>query len=175
MFRKSLQDKTNNFEQNNHSLILRSFYYFKLLVKPESYHLHHHHQCSAQGHVFHCKLRHLVCSSAQRQVFYRKLRNQGCSLTRDEQVRQLSTPHSFFSICTDLKRSEKIPGTPARRRGEWICLTGPSRAHRNSTQGLNISSIRVFGQIRNSKIPITLCPVYISVSVFVCVFYIDCG
>ena len=40
----------------------------------------HHHQCSAQGQVFDCKLRHQGCSSAQRQVFHCKLRNQGCSL-----------------------------------------------------------------------------------------------
>ena len=38
-------------------------------------------ECSAQGQVFHCKLRHQGCSSAQRQVFNCKLRNQGCSFT----------------------------------------------------------------------------------------------
>ena len=43
-------------------------------------------ECSAQGQVFHCKLRHQGCNSAQRHVFHRKLRNQGCSFTRDEQV-----------------------------------------------------------------------------------------
>ena len=35
--------------------------------------------------------------------------------------------------------------------GELIWLTGPSRLHRNSPQGLNISSIRVFDQIRDPK------------------------
>ena len=39
---------------------------------------------SAQGQVFHCKLRYQCCNSAQRQVFHRKHRNQGCSFTRDE-------------------------------------------------------------------------------------------
>ena len=48
------------------------------------HHHHHHHQCSAQGQVLHCKLRHQVWNSAQRQVFYCKLRNLGCSFTRDE-------------------------------------------------------------------------------------------
>ena len=61
----------------------------------------------------------------------------------------LSAPHSLFIIWTNLKRSEKIPGAPMRRWGEWIWLTGPSRLHQNSPQGLNISSIRVFDQIRD--------------------------
>ena len=72
----------------------------------------------------------------------------------------LSAPHSLFSIWTDLKRSEKIPGTPAWSWGEWIWLTGPSGLHRNSPQGLNVSSIRVFDQIRDPEIPITLRPHY---------------
>ena len=94
--------------------------------------------CSAQGQVLHCKLRHQGCNSAQKQVFHCKLRNLGCS--------------------SNLKRSEKIPGAPTRRWGEWISLTGPSRLHRNSPQGLNISSIRVFDQIRDLEILITLRP-----------------
>ena len=54
-------------------------------------------------------------------------------------------PHpTLFSIWTYLKRSEKIPGAPARMWGEWIWLTGPYGLYRNSLQGLNISSIRVF-------------------------------
>ena len=70
----------------------------------------------------------------------------------------LSAPHSLFSIWTNLERSEKIPGAPTRRWGEWIWLTGPSGLHRNSPQGLNISSIRVSDQIRDPDIPITLRP-----------------
>ena len=66
----------------------------------------------------------------------------------------LSAPHSLFSIWTHLKRSEKIPGAPTWRWGEWIWLTGPSGLHRNSPQGLNISFIRVFDQIRDPEIPI---------------------
>ena len=74
----------------------------------------------------------------------------------------LSAPHSLslFSIWTDLKRSEKIQGAPTRRWGEWIWLTGSSGLHRNSPQGLNISSIRVFDQIRDPEIPINLRPRY---------------
>ena len=75
--------------------------------------------------------------------------------------RLLSAPHSLFSIWTDLKRSEKLPVPPAWRWGEWIWLTGPSGLHRNSPQGLNISSIKVFDQIRNPEIPITLSPQFL--------------
>ena len=68
----------------------------------------------------------------------------------------LSAPHSLFSIWTGLKRSEKIPGAPTWRWWEWIWLTELSGLHRNSSQGLNISSIRVSDQIRDPEIPITL-------------------
>ena len=70
----------------------------------------------------------------------------------------LSAPHSLFSVWRDLKRSEKIPGTPTWRWGEWIWLSGPSGLHRNSPQMLNISSIRAFDQIRDPEIRITLRP-----------------
>ena len=70
----------------------------------------------------------------------------------------LSLSLSPFNIWRNLKRSEKIPGAPTRRWGEWIWLTGPSRLHRNSPQGLNVSSIRVFDKIRDPEIPINLRP-----------------
>ena len=70
--------------------------------------------------------------------------------------RFLSVPHSLFSTWTDLKRSDKIPGAPTWRWGERIWLTGPSGLHRNSPEGLNIGSIRVFDQIRDPEIPINL-------------------
>ena len=65
----------------------------------------------------------------------------------------LSAPHYLFSFWTYLKRSEKIPGAPTWRWGEWIWLTGPSGLHRYSPRGLNISSIRVFtrSEIRKPK------------------------
>ena len=72
----------------------------------------------------------------------------------------LSAPHSLFSIWTDLKRSEKIPGASTWRWGEWIWLTRPSGLHLNSPQWLNIGSIRVFDQIRDPEIPIILHPHY---------------
>ena len=67
----------------------------------------------------------------------------------------LSAPHSLFSIWTDLKRSQ---GAPAWRWGGWVWLTWPSGLHRNSPQELNISYIRVFDQIRDPEIPISLRP-----------------
>ena len=70
----------------------------------------------------------------------------------------LSAPYSLFSIWTNLKRSEKIPGAPTRTWGERIWLTGPSGLHRNSPQGLNISFSRLFDQVRDPEIPITFCP-----------------
>ena len=44
----------------------------------------------------------------------------------------LSAHHSLFSIWTAIKRSEKIPGAPLWRWGEWIWLTGPSLLHKLS-------------------------------------------
>ena len=73
--------------------------------------------------------------------------------------RCFQTPN-IFSIWADLKRSEKIPGAPSWRWGEWIWLTGPSGRHRNSPFELYISSFRVFDQIRDPEIPVTLRPNY---------------
>ena len=70
----------------------------------------------------------------------------------------LSATHSLFSIWKTLKRSENIPRAPALRWGEWIWLSGPSGLHRNPPHRLNISSIRVFDQIRGPEILITLWP-----------------
>ena len=67
------------------------------------------------------------------------------------------TSHCFLHPILSLA-SEKIPGAPAWRWREWIWLTGPSGLHWNSPQGLNISSIGVFDQIRGPEIPITLRP-----------------
>ena len=55
-------------------------------------------ECSAQGQVFHCKLKYQGCSYAQRQVFNSKLRNQGCSFTRmrSEKWLQISTCSSVW-------------------------------------------------------------------------------
>ena len=96
-----------------------------------------------------------------RQVFHHKLGNQGCSVTGDwmDAVASRCFLHlTLTNIWTDLKRSEKIPGAPTWRWGEWIWPTGSSGLHWNSPQGLNIISIRVFDQIRDLEIPITLHP-----------------
>ena len=83
----------------------------------------------------------------------------------------LSAPRSLFSIWTDLKRYKKIPGEPSRRWGQWIWLTGPSGLYRNSPQGLNISSIRVFDQMRDPEIPITLRSLFEFSSIIFFVFF----
>ena len=124
------------------------------------YHIHYH-ECSAQGQVLHCKRRNLVCSSAEGRS---STTNSGTKaavllgMNRCGSFPFLSAYHSLFSIWIDHKRSEKIPEAPTWWWGEWLWLTGPSGLHQNSPQGLNISSIRVFDQIRHLEIPITLRP-----------------
>ena len=76
----------------------------------------------------------------------------------------LSAPRSLLASEQALKRPEKIPGAPAWRWGEWIWLTGPPGLNRISSQGLNVSSIRVFDQIRDPEIPVTLCFPYPTLS-----------
>ena len=100
------------------------------------------HEYSAQGQVLH--------SGTQAAVLL--------GLYRCGSFPLLSTPHSLFSIWTDLQRSEKIPGAPTWRWVEWIWLSGPSGLRLNSPQGLNIGSIRVFDQIRDPEIPTNLRP-----------------
>ena len=89
--------------------------------------------------VFHCKVQ------EPRLLFYQ-------GLNRCGSFPLLSASHSLFSIWTVLERSEKIPGAPTWRWGEWIWLTGPYGVHRNWPHGLNISSIMVFDQIRDPEI-----------------------
>ena len=121
-------------------------------------------ECSAQGQVLHCKRRNQGCSSAEGRS---STANSGTKvavllgLNKCGSFPLLSAPHSLFSIWTDIMKSEKIPGAPTWRWGEWIWLTGPSWLHRNSPQELNISSIRVFDQIRDLEIPVTLRPLKI--------------
>ena len=128
-------------------------------------------ECSAKGQAFHhCKRRNQGCSSAQDRW---STANSGTKvpvlleINRCGSLPVLSAHHSLFSIWTDFKRSGKIPGALVWRWGEWIWLTGPSGLHRNSPHGLNISSIRVFDQIRDPGIPITLPP---SHRKFICLF-----
>ena len=68
-------------------------------------------------------------------------------------------PYRTISLAPEQTLKDlKNPRDTAWRWGEWIWLTRPSRFHRNLPQGLNISFIRVFDQIRDLEIPITLCP-----------------
>ena len=121
--------------------------------------IYNHHQCTAQRQVLHCKRRNLGCSSAEGRSSTTNSENQDCSFTRDliGSTASRCFPHPTLSLASeqtlkDLKRSQ------GHQRGEWIWLAGPSGFHRNSPQRLNISSIRVFDQIRDPEIPINLRP-----------------
>ena len=81
-------------------------------------------------------------------------------LNRDGSFLLLPAPHSFFSIWTDLKKSEKIPGLPMWRWGEWIWVTGPSGLQWNSAQWLKNQFHLGFDEIRDLLIPITLRPLW---------------
>ena len=118
----------------------------------------HYHQCSDQGQVFHSKLRLQGCILPKGRS---STANSGTKVAVSLGMNRCGNfpcfPHpNLFSIWTDLTRSEKIPGGPAYRWREWIWLTGPSVFHRNSPQGLNISSTRGFLtrlEIRKSQSP----------------------
>ena len=100
-------------------------------------------------------------SRARRQVFHRKLRNPGCSLLGMQGCGSFPLLSSLFSIWTDLNRSWKILKDPRVSNMEVGRVDLPNWAsglHRNSPQRLNISSIRVFDQIRHPEIPITVHP-----------------
>ena len=115
--------------------------------------------CSAEGQDLNCKCRNQGWSSAEGRSFTAISATKVAVLpviNRCSSFPLLSTPHSLFSIWTDLKRSQKIPRVQAWMWTEWIWLTGPSWHHRNSPQELNISSNRFFGQIRDPEIPTTL-------------------
>ena len=120
--------------------------------------------CSAQGQVFHWKFRHQGCNSAQTQVFHCKLRNQGCGLLRMNRCGSfpfLSASHSL-SLASDqtlkgLKRSQSTSLEMVR-----VDLAEPCGLHRNSPQGLNISSI-IYIYIY----------IYIYIHIHICAFYID--
>ena len=86
--------------------------------------------------------------------FTRSPRSFGSTFSTKIKRMPLTAPHSPFRIWTEPKRSEKIPGAPVRRWGEWIWLTESSGLYRNSRQVLNISFIKVFDQIRDPEIPL---------------------
>ena len=126
---------------------------------------------SALGHILHCKRRNQGCSSAKGRS---STANSGAKvavlpsdrsstanlgtkvavllgINRCGSFTLLSAPHSLFRFWRGLKRFEKIPGALSWRWREWIWLTRPSGLYRNSPQGLNISSIRFFDQIRDPE------------------------
>ena len=136
-------------------LLPRLIYEWLCIIYTHHNHHHHHHQSV------------LPSASISLQTHEPKLQfcpkaNSGTKvailpgISRCGSFQLFSAPHSLFSIWTDLKRYESIPGAPTWRWGEWIWLTGPSRLHWNSPRGINISSICVFDQIRDPEIPITL-------------------
>ena len=102
--------------------------------------------CSAQGQVLHYKRRNQGCSSTEGKSSTENSGTQAAVLPgmiRCGSFPLFSALHSLFRTWRDLKRSEIIPGSPTWRWGEWIWLTGPSRLHQNSPQGLNISCIPI--------------------------------
>ena len=96
-----------------------------------------------------------------RQVFHRKLRNQGCSFTRNwiGAVASHCLPHPTLSVA-----SEQTWKDPRGINVEVRRVDLAKWALRNSPQGLNISSIIIFDQIRDPEIPITLRLLYIYIN-----------
>ena len=95
------------------------------------------HQCSAQGQVFHCKLRHEGCSSAQRQVCHCKLRKQGSSFTRDDQVRQLPvafrTIYSVVGYSTPVVNFDEVQRAQLAKSNLLTSTLGPLESLRSFT------------------------------------------
>ena len=94
----------------------------------------------------------------RRQVFHCKLRNQGCSFTMNwiGVAASRCFPHPTLSLAPEqtLKDLKDPRGTNVEVRRVDL-VNWPSGLHRNLPQRLNISSIRVFDQIRDLEIPIT--------------------
>ena len=85
----------------------------------------------------------------------------------------LSAPHSLFSIWTDVKRSENIPGAPTWRGGEWIWLSELSGPHRNSTQGLNSLSVLsgFLTRLEIRKLQSPLVPIYVCIYIYIYIIH----
>ena len=88
-----------------------------LLVSSSSYSSS---ECSSQGQVFHCKLRHQGCSSAQKQVFHRKHSNQDCNLLGmyccAAAVASRCFPHPTLSLASE-QTLKNLKRTPRHQRG----------------------------------------------------------
>ena len=120
--------------------------FFNAVSRSSSIH-HHRQSVLPKGRSFTARQESRL-KFCRRQVFHCKFRNQACSFT----TLSLASEQTLKDL--------DIPGASTWRWGERIWLTGPSGLHRNSPRVLNISSIRVFDQIRDPEIPITLCPHY---------------
>ena len=107
------------------------------------HHHHHHHRVFCQRAGLSLQAQEPRLQFCQRQVFHRKLGNQGCSC--------------FLHLTLSLSSAQTLKYL-MWRWGEWFWLSGPFGLHRNSAQGLNISSIRVFDEIKHPEILITLRP-----------------
>ena len=87
--------KSTRLENWRYVVQIQAWAYIFLLIFI-IYMLHHHHQCSALGQVFHCKLRHQGCRSSTT--------NSGTKVAvllgmhRCGSFPLLSAPHSLFSI-----------------------------------------------------------------------------
>ena len=109
--------------------------------------------------VLHCKCRNQGCSSAEGRS---STANSG---TKAAVLSGMNRCGSFPLLSTPLPlASEQTLKDP---RGTNVVVWGVDlvnwalrTSYRNSRQGLNISSIRVFDQIRDPETPITLCPQY---------------
>ena len=90
-------------------------------------------------------------------------------------------PHPTLSLASEqtLKYLKSSQGATAWRWGECIWVTKPSGLHRNSPQGLKISSRRVFDQIRDPNHPSPPLPqliiIIIIIIIIIRVFYPKAG
>ena len=119
--------------------------------------------CSRAGSSLQAPEPRLQC--CRRQVFHCKLSNQGCSFTRawTGVVASHCFPHPTLSLESEqtLKDLKRYHGH--HHGGEESGFSRPSGLYWNSPQGLNISSIRVLGQIRDPEILNTFCPLKIHI------------
>ena len=125
--------------------------------------IHHHHLQSALSFTAAQEPRLQFCP---RQVFHRNIRNQDCSFTWDwiGAVDSSCFPHPTLSLTSGqtLKDLKKSRGTNVEVRrvdlANWAFQTSPK-----FTKRLNICSIRIFEQIRDPEIPVTIRPLLYTV------------
>ena len=122
---------------------------------------HHHHQSVLpKGRSFTASV---GCTSAEGRSSSTSSGN-WLQFTRDwtGEVVSRCFPHLILSLVSEQTLKDQKRSQGHQRGVERNLLTGPSGLHRNSSQGLNISSIRVFDQIRDPEILITLRTLWIN-------------